>query len=163
VARHRPGDKIEMKIFRDGGYKDITVTAGERPSPDELAALTESDRDADDIEVDTEEQTQARGRLGLTIEDYPDKPDVPQDAMGPVVVRVRPNSPAAAAQPALRTGDVILEVEKKRVEKAEEFVKIVRNRLEEWDKNHENDKDTLVLRILRDNRDSLVFLPLPRD
>jgi serine protease Do len=163
VAKHRPGDTIEMKVFRDGKYEDFTVTAGERPSPDELAALTESDRDAGEIEIDEEEPTKARGRIGLTIEEYPDKTDASDEHKGPVIVQIRPKSPAAAAQPALRAGDVILEVEKKRVQKAEDFVKIVQDRLAEWDKNRENDRDTLVLRILRGSRDALVFLPLPRD
>ena len=109
VGRHRPGERVRLDVLRDGEHEEISVTLGERPSREQMAAGRW---------IGGEEREQAgkpdsadRGglaRLGVTL--------VPGslDAMGrrgalgrPVVARVDPDGPADGK---LHEGDVLLQV-----------------------------------------------------
>jgi len=160
ITAHRPGDKIEFKIFRDGKTQNLTVTAADWPTEEKLLALAGQKRESPIEKARELEKAQPKGRLGLTVENYPDKPDASDEEKGVVIREIRPGSLAASAQPALRVGDVILEVEKQRVRTADDFKKIVSTRLAKFDKSRKKDEATLLLRVQRGEQTRLVFLPL---
>jgi len=161
ITAHRPGDKIVFKVFRGGKQETITVTAGDWPTEEKLLALTGPRRSESPAEKATEtEKPQPKGRVGLTVENYPAKPGASDEEKGVVIREIRPGSPAAGAQPSLRVGDVIFEVEKQRVRNADEFKKIVSDRLEKLDRSKKKEEGTLLLKVRRADRTTLVFLPL---
>jgi len=160
ITSHEPGDKIKFKVFRGGKYETITVAAGDWPTEEKLMALSGQKREKRVEKTVEVEKPQPKGRVGLTVENYPDKPGASDEEKGVVIREIRPRSPAAGAQPSLRVGDVVLEVEKERIRSADEFKKILSDRFAEFDKSKKKDKDTLLLKVRRSNQILLVFLPL---
>jgi len=161
ITAHRPGEKIKMKVYRGGKYKILTIVAGEWPSEKKLQAMLGTTGKAEEAEALRAEET-GKGRIGLTVEDYPDDPNAPEEEKGAVIREIRPGSPAASAQPSLQVGDVIIEAEKERVHSAEEFADVVRKRLREWEKSEEKEEETLLLKVRRrGDGTGLVFVPLP--
>jgi serine protease Do len=111
-----PGSKVALDVLRDGKSKQLTVTTGERPGArgsrqlDDGAKGGSSDDEGvlngvavDDLNRNTRQQF-----------------NLPGDLKGAVVTQVDPNS--AAAKAGLRPGDVILEINKQRVENAQAAV-----------------------------------------
>jgi serine protease Do len=118
VAQTAPGTKVPVKILRDGKAETLTVNLGELPTeglakaggrsgglrrsaqPDVLDGVT-----VDDITAQTRRQF-----------------NLPSRMEGALVVDVEPNCPAALA--GLRPGDVILEINRRRVSNADEAVRL---------------------------------------
>jgi serine protease Do len=111
-----PGSKVALDVLRDGKAKQLTVTTGERPGArgarqlDDGAKGGSSDDEGvlngvavDDLNRNTRQQF-----------------NLPGDLKGAVVTQVDPNS--AAAKAGLRPGDVILEINKQRVDNAQAAV-----------------------------------------
>jgi C-terminal processing protease CtpA/Prc len=94
------------------------------------------------------------------VENYPDKPGASDEEKGVVIREIRPGSLAAGAQPSLRVGDVIVEVEKQRVRNTDDFKKIIADRLAKMDKASKKEEATLLLRVRRADQTTLVFMPL---
>jgi serine protease Do len=161
ITAHKPGDKIEFKVFRGGKTETIAVTAGDWPTEEKLLALgggrPSEKRSRKAAET---EKAQPRGRVGLAVENYPDKAGAPDEEKGVVIREIRPGSAAAGAQPSLRVGDVITEVEKQRVRNTDDFKKIISDRLAKFDKSKSKEEGTLLLRIRRGSDTTLVFVPL---
>jgi serine protease Do len=116
VSQTAPGRKVTLKIWRDGKEKTLTATLGEMPKealarsgqgqPDERG---QSKTDAlDGVEV-TDLDAQARREA-----------DVPEDVRGALVAKVDEDSNAAEA--GLRTGDVIVEINRQSVRSSDEAV-----------------------------------------
>jgi serine protease Do len=113
VAAISPGTKIDVKVWRDGKEKSIPVTLVERPaqnvaSNDEPAATEDPDVldgvTVGDIEPELRKQF-----------------DIPESVKGGVVVtKIDADSPSAEA--GIRSGDVILEIDRKPVANAKEAV-----------------------------------------
>jgi len=110
VAETAPGERVAVRVIRDGAERTLDVELGQRaedgrgyapqarpgraaeaPLGLRLAPLTASER----------------ARLGL-----------PAEVVGALVASVRPGSPAA--RHGLRPGDVIVEIDRERVESADE-------------------------------------------
>jgi len=118
VSQTAPGTKAEVKLLRDGKERTLTVKLGELPE----GGLARSDgrpgglrrsSDADALDGVTVDDLDARTRRQFNI---------PGHVEGALVVNVEPDSPAAAA--GLRPGDVILEINRRRVTNADEAVRV---------------------------------------
>jgi serine protease Do len=110
VSEVTPGTTIELGVLRNGNPQTLSVKVGEFHKDSEVA----SDGDAGP----------QKGKLGLAVAEL--TPDVrqqlhiPSQVNGVAVQSVRPASPAEDA--GLTPGDVILEVDRKPVTSAEQFV-----------------------------------------
>jgi serine protease Do len=111
VSEVTPGTTIELGVLRNGNPQTLSVKVGEFHKDAEMA----SDGDAAGPQ---------KGKLGLAVAEL--TPDVrqqlhiPSQVNGVAVQSVRPASPAEDA--GLTPGDVIVEVDRKPVTSAEEFV-----------------------------------------
>jgi serine protease Do len=111
VSEVTPGTTIELGVLRNGNPQTLSVKVGEFHKDSEIA----SDGDAAGSQ---------KGKLGLAVAEL--TPDVrqelhiPSQVNGVAVQSVRPASPAEDA--GLTPGDVILEVDRKPVTSAEQFV-----------------------------------------
>jgi serine protease Do len=109
VGQNKPGTKLELTVLRNGKTETIPVTLTELGKGPNEAASDESDG-------------QGKARWGVGIGDLtPDVRDqiqAPRDLHGAVVERVTPGSSADNA--GLQQGDVILEVNRKKVHSADE-------------------------------------------
>jgi serine protease Do len=116
VAQTAPGTEVTLRIVRDGKPKTVTVKLGELPAqagrgeprPGGLRRGGQPDL-LDGVVVDD-----LTPRYRRTF-------NIPDDVQGALVVQVAPNTPAAAA--GLQAGDVILEINRRRVTNAEEAVR----------------------------------------
>ncbi|MBM3334940.1 trypsin-like peptidase domain-containing protein [Candidatus Sumerlaeota bacterium] len=160
VTAHRPGEKMIFEIFRNGKTEKVTVTAGEWPSEEKLAALVGPKRGPQRKKAKAQVEQADKQQLGLEVETYPDKPGAAEDEKGVIIRRIIPGSRAANAQPPLQVGDVIMSVERKRVHSSNELKQRVEERLAEIEKATKKAK-TLMLSVRRgDKAAMLVFVPL---
>ncbi len=118
ISQMQPGTKIALGILRDGKPQTLNVTVGSFKPNSQIAA-----NDADDQDQQNGGSAKA-GKLGLAVSDLtPDNRqqiNAPDQLHGAVVQNVRPDSPADDA--GIRPGDVILEVDRKPVQTASQFV-----------------------------------------
>ena len=104
VAETPIGKEVEVNLWRRGERHTISVTLGELPEEDELAALTESGAD-----TPTTAQIDALGVTVATISDeLRTRYELTEGVNGVVIVEVKEGGPAGAES--LRPGDVIVEV-----------------------------------------------------
>ncbi len=125
VAEIEPGEKIEIKVIRDGNEKIITVTLGERPTEEGQEAPAASGKDLG-MSVRTMTPRLA-SRLGYKTEE------------GALITDVRQFS--ESYRKGLRAGDIILEANRKKVKTDKDLRNIV-NKLDSG--------DTVVLLIRRE-------------
>lgn len=109
IAALNPGAAAKLKVFRDGAERDMSVTLGSQPGQ-EVAANGAGPASADGP------------RLGVSVE--PASRSGRNRGAGLVITEVAQGS--AAEEAGLRSGDVILEVNRKAVSDPAEFQKIVR-------------------------------------
>ena len=106
VAMYRPGDRVEVTVYRDGQPRDFTIRLGEAPL-DEVAAMPAATAEA------------AEERLGIFVSDL-DQELADQmgyeDARGAVITQVVRGS--AAQRRNLFPGDRILEINDTRIASA---------------------------------------------
>lgn len=134
VARHTPGDKVELGIIRDG--KRINLTVKVEAMPDEQVAQGGS-----------KEQSTPKVRLGIMAEDL--TPDLAarlrsRVKKGIVIQQVQRGMPAANAS--IQRGDVIYRINGKDVVDMQGFTKLA-----------EGFKQGDVLRVMMDRRGDQVF------
>jgi serine protease Do len=114
IADKAPGSSTTLTLWRDGGTMNVKVTLGERKS-----ARSESSAGKDKNRSDG-------GLLGLSVR--PLKPEERRElkinkSEGIMVVDIDPDKPAARVD--IRSGDVILKVNLKSVNSAEDLSRIV--------------------------------------
>jgi len=123
VANVRPGEKVQLEVFRNGKVISLTITAALRPSEDDLAKGLSgggTDQTASDGE-------KAPAVLGLSVK--PVDPatrktySIEADVTGLVVTAIEPTSDAA--KKGLKAGDVIVRANNLPVTSRAEFDKIV--------------------------------------
>jgi len=116
AAQTAPGTKVPVKVLRDGKEQTFTVKLGELP--------TESLAKAGGRPDGLRRGTQADALDGVIVENvdarYRRQFNIPNQVQGALVVDVDAASPAAAA--GLRPGDIILEINRQRVNSADEAV-----------------------------------------
>jgi serine protease Do len=114
VGRLAPGDKVALKVLRDGKEKTLTATLKEMP--DQKLASNNSDseeKDSDALNGVTVGDIDAAARQQYNIAD---------NVKGALITDVDPDS--ASYDAGLRQGDVIQEIDHKRVTNAEEAVEL---------------------------------------
>jgi serine protease Do len=112
VSEDAPGKTISLGILREGKPQTVEVKVGEFHADSEVAS------------ADGNSASPKAGKLGLAVDDLtPDvrqQLNIPSQVNGAVVQSVRPASPAEDA--GLTPGDVILEVDRRAVPSAQQFV-----------------------------------------
>ncbi|MBV8673598.1 MAG: Do family serine endopeptidase [Acidobacteriaceae bacterium] len=113
VSTMAPGTEIQLGIIRDGNPQTVNVKVGEFHGGQQVASADENGAGPN-----------KSGKLGLAVQDLTQdvrqQMQIPSRVNGAVVANVRPGSPADDA--GLAPGDVILEVDRKPVSNAEQFV-----------------------------------------
>jgi serine protease Do len=111
VSETAPGTTIELGILRDGKPQTVRITVGEFHNNQSQQAANEN-------------PSEQHGRLGVNVSnitpDVRQQFNIPDQVHGAAVESVRPGSPADDA--GLTPGDVILEVDRKPVQDADNFV-----------------------------------------
>jgi serine protease Do len=114
VSQITPGNTISLGILRDGKPQTVSVKVGEFKGGKEVAQ-------------NSDQNSEKGGKLGLGVNDVtPDmrsQLNIPSNVNGAAVQSVRPASPAEDA--GLQPGDVILEVNRHKVDSAEQFANTV--------------------------------------
>lgn len=117
VSQDQPGTTISLGIIRDGSPQTVSVKVGEFHAKTEVAE-----------NEDPATPNAKPGKLGLAVgdltSDVRQQFRIPEQVRGAAVQSVRPESPADEA--GLAPGDVILEVNRKAIPSAEQFVSAVR-------------------------------------
>jgi serine protease Do len=118
VANVAPGDKVSLRIWRDGSAKTLDVTVKELPGEAQLAKNSSGKSEDNDtlqgVAV-TDLNSQTRQQFGI------DR----KITQGAVVTEVAPTS--AAADQGLKAGNVIIEINKQPVKSADDAVKLTTN------------------------------------
>lgn len=111
IADVQPGKKVDITVIRDGKELTLTVTAEELEPEEEKPATTETDKD---LGFSVRELTPALARrYGFRTQ------------AGLIITQVREYSDAA--RKGLAVGDIILEVNRKKVTTVEDFEKILKD------------------------------------
>lgn len=122
VSGTEPGTKVKLKILRGESKKDITMTVGERPEEKKLSQQKMMDQE--DPPVATGKK--APHNLGIEISDatkaLQEKFNLDKDVKNPVIVKV--NSGSLGARIGLKTGDLILSINKTETTSAVEAMKL---------------------------------------
>ena len=114
VGRLSPGDKVSLKVLRDGKEKTFAVTLKEMPEQKLASANNEpGDNESDALNGVTvgDIDSAARSRF-----------NIPDRVKGALITEVDPDS--ASYEAGLRPGDVIQEIDHKRVTNAAEAVEV---------------------------------------
>ena len=141
VMRTMPGKKITITVVRDGDRKDIDVVVGSWEEDLDTGNLQELEVKYGLIVKDITPQIVERYRL----------PKVPY---GVIVYGVKFGSPADEA--GLRSGDIIMSVNKHPVRSAEEFWKFVK-------KAEKSGKDDILLKVRRGSTVLFTVMPIIKD
>jgi len=118
ISAYAPGEKVRVKILRDGKQKTLAVTLGQRDA-EQLASNDNSSPD--------EGEDSLSAKVGIKVsrldQELRERFRVPEDTEGVVITGVQSNS--AAAEAGLRPGVVILQADYKAVKTPAALEKIV--------------------------------------
>src|SRR5437763_1765842 len=123
-AARAPGSAAHLRLVRDGHEQNVTVKLAERPP-----------RDAADRKTDVSgpaplppRKADPDGLLGLTVRDVDrataDRLELPRTMKGVLVTRVEPMSASFDAD--LQRGNIVLEINRERIESVADFRRIAR-------------------------------------
>ncbi len=147
IARKRPGDKVKLKIYREGKILEVTATLKPRKEDEEVAEAKDTEPPAKEVEpgiVSFE-------KLGLTVSNLDDEAKNKYKVKnGIVVTDVQPFS--EAFDKGIRENDVIIEADRKPIRSVDDFKKIVQS--------HKSG-DVILLRVKSSNGNRFVGLRIP--
>ena len=114
AASAEPGREITVKILRDGKGKTLKVTMGEQPSNQPAGA-----------EKEIEDRNPVFLGVGLEtlLDKHREAMNIPSKIRGVLIRQIDRDTPAVKA--GLSTGDVIVEVNKRKIENIDDFRKVV--------------------------------------
>lgn len=144
ISSKTPGSNVKIGIYRDGTKKTIKVKLGKRPSDPQIV---ENDTEA---EKDSEELTRKAGfSLGNLTPGNRKRYRVPYNVKnGALILHVYPGSPASWA--GLSSGDIIVDINKKKVKDAGDAEKRIAKAIK--------GKQKIMVRVLRSSGASIVFI-----
>jgi serine protease Do len=132
IASRRPGERVELEVFRDGRSFQVTVTLGKRPLP-EQARLGGGEEEPSEGE-EGEEETAAARRLGISVQALTDRARAElrydDSVEGVLVTDVEVGSPAE--DEGIRDGNVISAINGKPIRSVADWNAAIR-RLKEGD------------------------------
>lgn len=137
IAAMKPGSSASIALIRDGSEKTVSVT---------LEKMSNQQAKADERQIP---QSEPPAPLGLTL--APASRVAGAGDQGVVVVNVNPDGPAAAM--GFRSGDVILEVGNKAVNRPEQVREAIRSA-------RQSGKQHVLMRVKSDQGTRFVALPL---
>lgn len=112
IGAMEPGAKVDMKIFREGQEKNVTIDLAERPSKG-LTAQAEKPESSEPDVLD-----------GVTVADIDAENrkeySLPEGVKGVVITEIDPDSPSAAS--GLQKGDVVIEINKEKITSSKQAV-----------------------------------------
>jgi serine protease Do len=154
IARKHPGEKVSLKIFRDGKSLEKTVTLRAREEEKDIAKNGDDDqsKEKDDAEA-ASSKTVTFENLGLSVQALTS--DIKKQSKvdnGVVVSNVVPMS--EAFNNGLTQGDIILQADKKDINSTKDFKNIV---------DKKKGGDAILLRIKRGETVSFIALQLPKE
>jgi serine protease Do len=126
IATQQVGARVPIEVIRGGKRMTFTAVLGERPSEDQLAAITNGEPGLDPEDEETT-QNATRGSLGLAVQDL--TPDIARQLglasvpRGVVISAVDPSSDAGSK--GLRRGDIILSANQQTTASAADLGRIV--------------------------------------
>lgn len=120
VARTRVGERVDVKILRDGKEQVLTIELGERP-PDEVLAGRAAPSEAPPS-VKPPDNVLAGIAVEPLTEEKRKQYNLPEKVKGVVIVKVQPGSAAEAA--GLQEGDVIEEVSREPIASLDDYRRI---------------------------------------
>ena len=118
VAETAPGESVALKLLRSGEPQTVQVKVGELPGEQRLA------RASHEPESGKGDVLQGVGVTDLSSQNRQEA-GIPQKIQGALVTSVEADSPAAEA--GLKPGDVILEINRQKVNGAADAVKLTEN------------------------------------
>lgn len=138
VASTKPGTRVKLVVIRDGERKELEVEVGKRPAEESVK-----------VEGDTISSSNL-GIVGQTL-----TPDLAKEfgyegQKGVIITEVEPGSPADMA--GLKSGDLIMEVNRKPVNNVDEFDKAV--------KETPKDKKGVLLKVKRGDGSMYIVVPV---
>jgi serine protease Do len=114
VASVPPGEKVPVRLWRDGSAKNVDVVIKALPGEETLAKSSSSESDSNDtLNGVAVSDLNAEARQQYSVD---------RKVQGVVVTQVEPGS--AAADAGLKEGDVIMEINKHAVKTADEAVRL---------------------------------------
>lgn len=131
IAGYKPGDKVTVKVMRQGKEKDVKVTLGKRPAT--VQGLAES--------PGAPQKSSGDHKLGMAVQNLNSSVARElgvQPGSGIVVTEVLPGG--AAAEAGLMGGDIIIEVNRHPVRNVRAFLALLKS---------EGDRETYLFRYRR--------------
>jgi serine protease Do len=122
VAEQKPGNNLDLTVFRNGNEQHVQVKLGTQP--ENLLA-------SENRPVNPNGGTGGRGpeplgmRLANPTPDLAERFGLPDNAHGAIVTGVAPRSPAERAEPPLQLGDVITQVDRHPVNNARDVGNLI--------------------------------------
>jgi serine protease Do len=139
VAKTTVGKQVEVRVLRQGKAKSLSVTIAALREEPAIAATEAEPTVMDRLGMDVEDLTPASvQRLGLS------------SSKGVLVATVAPDGPAAEA--GIRSGDVILEVNRHGIADTQSYIEALQNHVD----------DTILLLVTRDDNTLYVALQYPK-
>lgn len=144
IGSRKPGDVVQLEIFREGEQLDIEVELGELDA-EEFASNN----------VDNEEMNDLRETLGFSVDNLTNsirqQLQLNEDVQGVVVTNISGGSPAA--RQGLQRGDVITRVGDQDVTSPGEFYGAIQNFID-------SETDAVLLRVNRQGRNVFIAIEL---
>ena len=124
IAARAPGSVSRLDVWRDGGARSVPVRLTERPLPLMARSQRPGSASAHDVRPAANPE---QGPLGLSVRDLDPatvrRPRIPDSIAGVIIMEVDPAGPARLAR--IRAGQVLLEINRRRVTSLAEYRSIV--------------------------------------
>ena len=152
IATHHPGDRVTLKIFRDGKVIEKAVTLKAREEDKTVVAASEPKEETDDAATEAPRVVKFES-LGLSVRSMTadEKKDLDIDK-GVIITDVRPYG--EAFNRALGKNMVIVEADRKEVAAPADLKKAIDSR---------RPGDSVLLRVKTDKATSFVALQIPKN
>ncbi|CUS96859.1 DegQ family serine endoprotease [Candidatus Chrysopegis kryptomonas] len=148
IARKRPGDKVNLKIYRDGKTFELTATLKPRKEDEEVAKAEDNEPPAKEIEPGVV----SFDKLGITVANLDEEARNKYKVKNGVII-TKVDAFSEAYDKDIRENDIIIEADRKPVRNVDDLKKIVQS--------HKSG-DVILLRIkARDGNNRYVGLRIP--